>query len=422
MGGDHPLHHPAGQDLRYAAILWEALCDDGSSVGQRFNAERICLSQHWKRLVRAIYRYQLPGYGPMPWMELGRINWYLDALEIDHIIHPRPYPLPRPAVAEELAECHERERIADAILSPLYQHLGQPGTASGDTDGDRIWEGASRHFALWSNDAFREVYRGIKQRSPPRRMVAAYRRDVAAFCQRWRLNAWWAAPSVTQSHWLALELGADTPLGMHANQLGGLSRHPIVIKLPGRSQEDFERDSRRFEPLLLEQELHSDSGGTPIVVQRRPRREKMARLERAANAACVVVDWDGLDRSIREHILQECEARLGRSLKYREERCIRSQTHRQLATARAQLRDNGWFSYGDGELRLVARWVATLILNPAVTWEALNPELAGNGTGKNRYETAQAVQRACQQFALAASLSLPTKRSGRRPDETNPAT
>jgi hypothetical protein len=61
----------------------------------------------------------------------------------------------------------------------------------------------------------------------------------------------------------------------------------------------------------------------------------MAVLEQGMNAACVIVDWNGLARqpserdpsivlTIRDYDVEACELRLNRALKAREARVVRA--------------------------------------------------------------------------------------------------
>jgi hypothetical protein len=54
-GGDRRrILRPEGRDLSYASLLMQAMCEDTSEAGIRFNHERERLYQRWERLVRAL--------------------------------------------------------------------------------------------------------------------------------------------------------------------------------------------------------------------------------------------------------------------------------------------------------------------------------------------------------------------------------
>ena len=139
--------------------------------------------------------------------------------------------------------------------------------------------------------------------------------------------------------------------------------YPIVVKLPGSLDAEYETDSIRFRNLWLENAIGAEAGD--IVVRKRPDRQEMAILEERNDASCVVIDWDGRDHypsryspdnrvTPSHHVVEECEARMDRRMSKRETRELLSQVDPQFAEARTQFRNLGWTALGAVNLGQVA--------------------------------------------------------------------
>jgi len=119
-----------------------------------------------------------------------------------------------------------------------------------------------------------------------------------------------------------------------------------------------------------------------------------------------------------DYLVDRCQERLARHLTHREQRDIRSQAFPQVRDCRSNLKSADWSSLGDGDQELVAKCVASLLLNPKTTWFKLIP-VDTRSESKNQYNEFQTVRRACVNFARQANLKLPSKRVGRRPGSYN---
>ena len=54
-GGDRrPIDRSHGRDLSYAYLLLNAMCEDVSEAGRRFNREREAIFVRWERLLRVL--------------------------------------------------------------------------------------------------------------------------------------------------------------------------------------------------------------------------------------------------------------------------------------------------------------------------------------------------------------------------------
>lgn len=269
------------------------MCADTTEAGKRFNQQRHNLFRRWQRLIRAMDRYQLPGMGSVP-SEVQHIKPYFDQLELDHIVHARYYPQPRALTPEEEAEYRRRSDIGDQVLLELHQRIGSRYAAR-DQAAVAEWETACSQALQWANEVGRAANANAKKRLPKRRrFVAMYRSEVTSFCQRWNLDAWWAVPMMVQEHFHRLRIVDFEPLGMHTVTFN-VSAYPLVIRLPGRSDEDFERDRQRLKDYMLEKVAVSDTRQIPVRL--RPSREQMAVIERGLDSSCLVMHWDGQKRS-----------------------------------------------------------------------------------------------------------------------------
>jgi len=54
-GGDRrPIDRSHGRDLSYAYLLLNAMCENASEAGRRFNREREAIFVRWERLLRVL--------------------------------------------------------------------------------------------------------------------------------------------------------------------------------------------------------------------------------------------------------------------------------------------------------------------------------------------------------------------------------
>ena len=154
------------------------------------------------------------------------------------------------------------------------------------------------------------------------------------------------------------------------------SSHTIVVKLPGASDDQFERDRCRFSGLMASEVQQVN--GEHVVARWRPDRTEMAWAEMVSDAACVVVDWDGRNRyrsrydpavevTTSIHVVEECEARLDRRETKRERRAIAKQITPQLLQSRRRLLDSGFHVKGKAGLHQHAGWVARRLLDPSLS-------------------------------------------------------
>ena len=97
-GGDRrPIDCPHGRDLFYASMILNAMCEDASAAGRRFNREREAIFVRWERLLRVLSNYPVAGY-PAPPRALDRSCDYLSVVSD---ARPTYYPKPRALTPEE---------------------------------------------------------------------------------------------------------------------------------------------------------------------------------------------------------------------------------------------------------------------------------------------------------------------------------
>jgi hypothetical protein len=391
-----------------------AMCIDESEAGVRFNCEREALLQRWQRLTSFLNVYESHGWG-LPPNSLADFDKYFN-----HLIHPLPvaYPKPRPLGPAELRQYDDRAGAIDVGL-----RTSEPGTPQ---EKKLLWVEEYASLDQWAKEAFDRANPGLKRRRSSRSTVKQYLKEVQDFCLRWHLDAWWAGPAIYQNHFFRLSIGIEEPLEIYPLgifQQGAFisDTYPIVAKLPGTIDSDFERDSIRFRNLWLENTIAADAGD--IRFRRRPDRPDMAMLELRNNASCVVIDWDGRNHytsqhdskksiSVTDHILDECEARAGKTFSKVEKRNVVNQLQSQLTDARKWFLEHQWQSQSRADLELHAKWVASRLLQPQLPWDALDPDAKEDYDSEPRD---RAIRRACTEFASTASLNLPIRQRGRPP-------
>ena len=399
-GGERRQLRP-GQDreLEHASLLLAAMFRDDSQRGRQFQQAERALFQSWQRLIEALARHASSSglSGPFNIPAAAR---YLELVRFGrHVPYPRP---------PEISDLDLREVVARTRL--------RHGNASRD-------RGAAADVRIVDViDALCELiehptHQPAKLRSSRRLAVRRYIAELETFCAAWRLRAWWAVPAIFSSQLRrvdpdALPAAADT-FDLLIGEAGTVPSFPIVVRLPGRDEPEYRAD-RVLADAVVQEEL--DLGpGTSLTVRRRPSRAEMAAMERGADAACVTVDWDGRptyasrfgpggDLDIVAYIVDECAARLGRPLTFRETAHVRRQAVPQIEQARAALREAGYHVDSGAPVNHHARWLARRLLDPACGWErlAIMEELAG-GPSPHR----GTIRNACLRFAARAGLPSP---------------
>ena len=258
--------------------------------------------------------------------------------------------------------------------------------------------------------------------------IAIYRAAVSEFAEQWRLKAWWASPALTRHHFLRAEEEetwdqSTPPLKRISYDLEPPENTLLIVALPGRLREQFEKDQVTARVRTEHNPYRTGS----------PSRDWWANWEAETDASCVVLDWDGLpylaqnlaqimgsgtifDEAYKvtpvDYLLERCERRLGRPLKPREVRRVKSQIHEQRQEFQRHLAEAGWTAVGDGDIELVSRVLARRLLTPSATWTELM-ELYPIGDRKNSYQEPRALRRAVAYFARAAKLTLPSRQTTR---------
>ena len=437
LGGDQrALTPPAGRDLHYARVLFEALWSRPSKQGRRFADEYEKLYQRWLRLAKVIIRNN---GGITPFGTLGDTDRVLDLLELPDNRNSC-YPNPRDLNDEELANLKRRRAISSEALEEIYVDLGRPldqrDALGCESESWRIYDDASSFLVRWGNQPAYDANPNIKRkRSRRRELIVSYRKEVATFCTRWRLKAWWAVPALVQHHFFRAQGGPTLdstipPMSMYALDSGEPAVLSVTVKLPGRTEEQYERDKSKAINLAETTVLQAD-GGQIRVVRSRFSREERVEWEASIDSSCVLLEWDGcrfLPLGVElptmakteslthvtpaDYLIDQCQQRLGRPLRYIEKRAVKSQVSRQIRRYRTLLRSEGWSTLGDFDFGLIANTIARLLLNPRLTWLRLSPTNE-TSIGKHQYRNFQSVQRACNNFAALANLDLPQKRRGR---------
>jgi hypothetical protein len=232
-----------------------------------------------------------------------------------------------------------------------------------------------------------------------------YLDEVKRSCLKWNLDAWWAVPSIVDSHLRRETIGSKRPLSIYMRgSFRGISRNVVVVKLPGRTEADFRRDSARLQEVVAKKVIESSYGS--FEVHERFSRSDMALLEESIDASCAVIDWWDDSAISPGEIQAECEKRLGRVYTKRETRELSKQVTPQIDKAKNSMTECGWTASPNRSLseryREHAGWVATLILNPETKYEEIWPESSDD---KRR-----AHQRSCARFAQQAQLTLPSRK------------
>jgi len=414
-------------------MLFEALWSDVSPEAQRFALDYDTLRHRWHRLIKAIFAYR-NGFFPLAALEDTEHD--LEILETD--FKSRYYPKPRPLTVEEQSCLEWRTAIANCASQEIYENLGRPLNLPPNWDGTeepwKTWEDTCTFLAKWGNEPFTNANPGLRLRKWRRRkIIVTYREEISAFCDRWRLNAWWAVPAIIQHHFFQADYepivdSAIPPLSVYTSEPVRPIALPITVKLPGISEEKFEADKERALN-LAETTVIQGAGGPIRVIRTRFSREDRDYWENSVGSTCVLLEWDGhrfLHRRVEppasgdpespvsmtpsSYLVERCQDRVGRPLTYREKRGIRSQVASQIASYRSVLGEAGWVVLGSSELDVIAAVVARRLLSPSTSWSDLSSmEVVINS---ERYWEFQNLRRACQNFADSAKFKLPKGFSG----------
>ena len=398
-GRRYPIEYAEGRELDFASLLWEALFSDRSPQGVRFRSELDGIFIRWRRLVRVLTSYRTSSWNG-PSSDLRHLVDSLKSLTIPtRVVYPRPHSTP-----EIEGEIAERLGIAAAAINEVCGELIADGRYVNDRAKSTLSE-ATRTLTLWQNQPFWDANPDRRHRYSNHSYITRYLGDVEAFCSRWGLNAWWAAPSIIDSHFKRGTIGSKRPLSIYMRgSFRSISRNVVVVKLPGRTEADFRRDSARLQEVVTKKVIESSYGS--FEVHERLSRSDMALLEESIDASCAVIDWwDDSAISPRE-IQAECEKRLGRVYTKRETRALSKQVTPQIDKAKNFMTECGWTASPNRSLseryREHAGWVTTLILNPEMKYEEIWAESSDD---KRR-----AHQRSCASFAQQAQLTLPPRK------------
>jgi len=414
-GDRRPLHRPEGRSLGYARLLCHALVDDKSEMGAKFNSERRALFLRWERLIKVLLRHRVHGYGQPP-AELDAVEKWLDQAVVGDSVY---YPKLRELSAIAQAEIERRQTIVEEETQKFYEWLkAEYGVYVGSSDcveAERAWKAEVRRLNLWVREVQNQENPESKMRRSRHPMLRRYRREVEAFCIRWYLNAWWAVPVIVRSHFDRLELETDGLMPINVVTFD-VRPYRIFAKLPGATDEEFERDRARFEDAAMTSVAKAPPGLDDITVTWQPTREQMAAAEREADAAVVVIDWTGDSYpskseptelvSLTEHIIEECSARLGRPLTKRARREVLRLLKPQVANGRRWFHEQGWVTMGAADLERTAKWVASRLLDPSRPWSEITRIDSDDFAGVTA-DLLRPRMKACTTFAKHAELALP---------------
>ena len=397
-------------------------------------AEHHALDHRWQRLVHALYYCHLPG------LPTGGPGGVLDVEQYLQLIRtglPTLYSRPRALTTAEQAEHARLTRRAQQLLSALHSAMRVPPYQS-DARATALWEDVTSRIEAQRSTVWQRANPGRKRRYSRRRAVQRYVSEVATFCTRWNLQAWWAVPAVIDSHFrriMLAELTAPEPdqFGRKANnkprramlepdlllngvigRVAPIQRETIIARLPIGDGPPSPAGEAQPRSLMMATVVNE---GTPsaVRVNRRPRENELLSIAREQNLLHVRVDWDGRAHywseqhrgrrlTLTEFLAEQCELRLGEPLTIRQERALQSQIQPQVQTARARFLEQGFRVEAGADLEIHARWVARRLLNPEVGYEKIAVEEAKRNPNPPGQSS---VREACVAFAQAAGLNLP---------------
>ena len=352
----YPIEHAEGRELDFASLLWGALFSDESRQGALFRSELDIIFFRWDRLVRVLTHYRTHSWNG-PSSDLQHLLDSLKSLTVPTLVaYPRPH-----TTSEMEGEIAERSGIAAAVINKICGALLTEGRYVDDKAKSTLSE-ATRTLTLWQNQPFWDANPGRRHRYSNHSYITRYLGDIEAFCSRWGLNAWWAVPSIIDSHFKRETMGKMPPLSMYLRGLPRVIRdHSVVVELP----EPDKQGSSRF---MYYWRDHSNISPADIQIQ--------------------------------------CEKKIGRAYLKRELRELSRQVTPQLESAKNDMLECGWRTTSNSSLsdryRAHSGWVSTLILNPETKYEEIWPESSDD---KRR-----AHQRSCASFAQLAKLNLPARK------------
>jgi hypothetical protein len=392
--------------VSYRRELFRALDADTSTAGLRFAAERSALWSRWRRWVAIQLRRGERDGKPLPYdvEDFGVFRQWAE------IRLPVAYPKPRALTDEESQLHHFRLQIAEALTEELVKDFPIEKVSSVYPEWREVVKASDAAYG-WAADVVHNanVPHGFRQ---SRKWLGIYLAEVAEFCSRWRLDASWAIPGIVATHFFAVDADLTAPFEMTITARN-IVHQTMFVKLPGTSDDAYELSVERLSRTRCYKEF--DHAGEVVRVNWRPEREQFEQIERETNAACIVLDWDGeaiqvsrFDEARRLNVMawviEETEARLGRKLSKRERLAISRHVTPRIVEARE------WFIAGGdltpataADLGLHARWLATRLLHPRMSYQAMElAEQANFGT----VVLADTIRHACDSFAAKAGIRL----------------
>jgi hypothetical protein len=399
-GGDHQHRQRVGTtDLHFAHELLRAMLNAEAPWTAEFRQEWDSLYARWRRWAKAAQRFADAVSAGMEVHDLRNQKKFFETIKF----HRVEYPTPRSLTSEQFVQIRQLERICDAASQAWFRSFPHDG------HGERYLP--YRAALRATNRVYDLVYERNKLFNPGRRtrtsnrLASRYNAEVAQFCLKWGLVAWWAAPAVIESHFSRAELGIAEPLWVRVHEAFVVETFPIVITLPDRSPDDAAADRERLATAFYET-FYGD-GEHRLRVTWFPDRDEMRRLEIDDDAAAVILEWNGADRQFLKSgtaanplswVVEECELRLGRLLKKRERLAVSAEAAPQFVEGSRWFLDNGHFEVRPrGDMDLHARWVAQKLLVPSMTYGGLG----------SYGDDERAIRRACKVFAQRAAILWP---------------
>lgn len=208
-------------------------------------------------------------------------------------------PKPRPLKSEEQACLDWRTAIARDASFEIYLNLGRPLNKPPNWDGTqepwKSWQDVCSFLGKWANEPAYNANPHHKRKRWRRRMrIVKYRREVADFCDRWRLKAWWAPPAIVHDHFLRGKNESTwdptiPPLNMYVFDPAPLVSLPLTVKLPGRTCAQFKHDKAR-ELSRVEITVLQAAHGPVRVIRSHFSPGERAAWEDAVDASCTTLE------------------------------------------------------------------------------------------------------------------------------------
>jgi hypothetical protein len=384
---------------------------DQSAGGIAFRIDNDALYARYERLVRAMLKYPVSGWGTGGPPLFSHLDKYFETLLVPT---PQRYPKPIPLSQDEYDEATWRRAVAGTVTMKAHHRWMRPERRTGPGSAARfhavdtaVWD--------WALEVERAVNPICQTRESRRITVRRYLRDVLAFCDRWGLRARWAVAAVVDHHFVRASFGINGYLPLVSSSSWGDLGAALVVQVPGTHAATFEDERECF--LRCEMFSRIDEGApAPFTVTWTPDQAEQQRYEREQGASCVVVRWEPSFSTVSErtqilrYITDECEHRLGRALTKQERRELSRQVDPQVRAIRERFEANGWHVASDAPLTSQARWLARKLVS-GCSWMALADDLARDDPSGSPLDESL-VRRACRSFASHAQLTLPSR--GRR--------